>query len=292
MDYEYFDVNVRLVPRSGSGDTLTMTGAAGTPADVQQAEDARAGSALGIDAGAARRGHMALYGLVNLLAQLGASNDSMQRHAFALLVVKERVKNGETADWFDGTRPAEETLEDVDLALRVIADHHAATAAWRAQIVGLTAMVEQYESPAATSALAAQLADSRASVAAWRDAHHQPTVDEYGVKAQELRLPTPENMLAALDKDGYVSAAVQLAKGIATGDASTTIDGLEKLAPKDGTMHTVLDGVASALKGDVKGTIDAVATLGGKEAEVSAIEGRLAQVRTAADATSAAGIAR
>jgi hypothetical protein len=286
MEYEYYDVNLRFLPTDADGHAtsdgvLTLTGVQGTEESVQTAEDAKVADALAVDAGFVKRGHMAVYALVTMLSQLNASNDSMQRHAFALLVVKEKVKNGEKADWFDGTRPPEETAEDVDIALRVIADHHAATAAWRAEIVALAAMVQEYRSPVADDALRAQIAASKSEVAAWQSAHHQPTVDEYGVKPQELKLPTPDNLLAALDKDGYVSAAIDVAKGLATGNVGTTLDGLMKLAPKDGSIHTALEGVTAAVKGDIGGAIDAVAKLAGAEAEVDAVKARLAQVKGA-----------
>jgi hypothetical protein len=285
-EYEYYDLSLRLLPRRADGTVdakgaLTLTGVEGTAVETQKGEDARAAEALGIDAGAVQRGHMAVYGLVTMLAQLNASNDTLQRHAFALLVVREKVKNGERADWFDGTRSPEETREDIDLALRVVADHHAATAAWRSEIVAMTAMVQAYESTVAMDALRAQITDSRARATAWRAEHHQPTMDEYGVRAQALKLPTPDAMVAELDKSGYVRAAMEVAKGIATGSAGTTLGGLAKLAPKDSTLRTALDGVSAAMKGDFEATIDFVAKLAGKEADVGAVKARLAQIKAA-----------
>ena len=279
IEYEYYDVNLALAKKGGP--ELVLTGAQGMSEAQQSAEDAKVGQALGLDADAVKRGHTAIYALVTMLSQLNASNDVLQRHAFKLLVMKEQVKSGQKADWFDGSRPPEETAEDVDIALRVIADHHALVAAWRSEVLGIAAMVDAYDAPPALDALKAQIADSKERVSKWRSSHHQPTMEEYGVAVRALVLPTPQAMLERLDQDGYIAAAVQVAKGISTGSISTTLEGVTKFAPKDSSIRTALEGMTAASKGDVGGVIDSVAKLAGKEAEMSALNARLSQIKGA-----------
>jgi hypothetical protein len=193
--------------------------------------------------------------------------------------MREQVKSGQKADWFDGTRSPEETADDVSLALRVIADHHALVAAWRAEVLGLAAMIDAYDAPPALGALRAQIGDSKDRVAKWRASHHQPTMEEFGVAVNALVLPTPQALLEHLDQNGYVAAALQVAKGIATGSISTTLEGLTKLAPKDSSVRTTLEGLTAASKGDLGGVLDSVAKITGHETEMSALNARLAQIK-------------
>lgn len=270
-----------------------LRGRAGTAEpDYQRMVDA-AGKALGLDPAMLRRGHFAVYGLVNMMTALNASNDSLQRHAFALLVLREKIKNGEKADWFGGNRPPEETLQDIEVALRVIAEHHASMAAFRTEVLGVVAMVNGYKATDAIDLLRAQLADSQQRNEQWINTHHQPQMEEFGVAMNEFRLPTPDVLLERLDESGYLSAALTIARGVATGSVSTTLDGLTKLAPRDSSARIVLEGLTASSRGDVMGAVDAVVRLGGKaknplaerltqlSGAVGSIKGGAAQVASA-----------
>jgi len=289
-EFYHVDLSITTKPSGKSpGKTVLVEGTTGMEPERHAALAKGAAEATGQSADAIARGHFALYGLVNMLTALNASGDSLQRHAFALLVMKKKVEGGEKADWF-GDRPPAETAADADLALSIIAEHHATAAAWRSEILAMTAMVGSHAAPGVLDELRGQITDSRARAKAWEASHHQPTVDDFGVAVASL--PDPQKMLDDLeDKLGFVSAVAQVARGVVTGSPSATLDGLSKLAPADTNLKTVLEGAAAASKGDIGGTLDAVAKLAGKEAEldmvkstVSGIRGRLDRVKKAVDA--------
>ena len=109
----------------------------------------------------------------------------------------------------------------------------------------------------------------------WEQTHKRPTMEDYGVAVKALKLPTPENMLAVLDKDGYIAAAIKVSKGIATGDPAATIDGFAKLAPENSSLRIAAEGTAAALRGDVSGCASAVLALAEKQEDVAKVTARL-----------------
>lgn len=286
---EHYDVDLEIVTKpggKGGGKTFVIQGTAGMAPEQHDAMAAEAAKATGLGADAMGKAHFALYGLVNMLTALNASSDSLQRHAFALAVLEKKVSAGEKADWFDGNRPAAETIEDVKVALQIIAEHHATAKAWRAEILAMVAMASSHAVPGVLDELRGQIDESRGRAKSWTQTHTQPTVDDFGVK---VSLPDANKMLQELEeKAGFLTAVAQVAKGVVTGSPSATLEGLAKLAPADSTVRIVLDGAAAASKGDVLGTIDAVGKLAGKEAEVDAVksavtgvESRLSRVQQA-----------
>jgi hypothetical protein len=292
---EYYDADLVFVPAPGPSaakekakgkgkapparKAVVLKGQAGTEDRDYQAMAEAAGKSLGLPPDLLRQGHFAIYGLINMMTALNASNDGLQRHAFALLVLQEKIKNGEKADWFGGNRPPEETLKDTQVALRVIAAHHASTAAFRSEILGIVAMVNGYKAPGAVDLLKAQADESLRRNDAWIAEHHQPTMEEFGVAMNEFKLPTPDVLLERLDESGYLSAAITIAKGVATGSVSTTLEGLTKLAPRDSSLKIILEGLTASSRGDVLGTADAVLRLAGKKD--SPLAKRLAQLQEA-----------
>lgn len=268
----------------GAARAVSLRGRAGTDERDYQAMAEAAGKALGLDPGLLRRGHFAIYGLVNMMTALNASNDTLQRHAFALLVLREKIKNGEKADWFGGNRPPEETQKDTLVALRVIADHHGAMAGFRSEIMGIVAMVNGYKAAGAVELLREQIAESSRDNDRWTAEHHQPTQEEFGVAMNEFKLPTPDVLLERLDENGYLSAAITIARGVATGSVSTTLDGLTRLAPKDSSLKIILEGLTASSKGDVLGAVDAVVRLAGKAAKDSPLARRLGKLNEAVGA--------
>jgi hypothetical protein len=194
-------------------------------------------------------------------------------------VLREKIKAGEQADWFGGNREPQESLADLELALRVIADHHAAVADFRSEVIGVIALANGYKAAEGVALLEAQLVESRARNDAWVAAHPRPTMEDFGVAMNEFKLPTPTALLEQLDENGYIAAAVTIARGVATGSVGTTLEGVSKLAPKDGTVRIVLEGLAAASRGDLVGTGASVAKLVGKATEGTAIGKRLDQLR-------------
>jgi hypothetical protein len=301
--YDYYDADFVVVPapreasvpgkkRDGRGpakagakdgakgdEPLVIGGRAGTDKSVYQADAAVVAKATGVPMEQVRDGHFALYGLANILTPLNVSNDALQRHAFKLLVLREKIKAGEQADWFGGNREPQESLADLELALRVIADHHAAVADFRSEVIGVIALANGYKAAEGVALLEAQLVESRARNDAWVAAHPRPTMEDFGVAMNEFKLPTPTVLLEQLDENGYIAAAVTIARGVATGSVGTTLEGVSKLAPKDGTVRIVLEGLAAASRGDLVGTGASVAKLVGKATEGTAIGKRLDQLR-------------
>ena len=163
-------------------------------------------------------------------------------------------------------RPAEESLRDFDNALRVVAEEHARLAKARAEVLALTALAAGYQKDGAIALFDEQVVDARERAADWRATHTRPTLEDFGVRVATL--PTPEKMLEELqERAGFVGAVLQVAKGVATGSPSATIDGLAKMAPKDSTARVAVEGLSAATAGDVKGTTEAIIALSGKEAE-------------------------
>ncbi|HEY2407046.1 MAG TPA: hypothetical protein VGI10_13640 [Polyangiaceae bacterium] len=229
----------------------------------------------GVDGVVLHKGRIALYSVCAMMSQLNVSNDALQRHAFALLVIREKVKNGEKAGWFEPNRPQAETLADLNLALQIIADHHEQIQDWRARVLLMVALIHAFDRPGGIETLKAEVQKAHTDSERWLATHKQPTSDDFGVAMNEL--PTPESLIKNLDANlGIVGAVLQTAKGVVTGSPQETLDGLSKLAPKDSTVAVALNGLAAASKGDISGTIDAVAKLTGNEEQVNAFKRKLA----------------
>lgn len=282
--YEWYGVNLVLVPTSRAGERLTIPGEQGMRTSDYVRALAPAAKATGIEAEVLRRGHFAIFGLVTMGGALNATDDSMREQAFRFLVLRDKLARGDRSlDMFQAMRSIEESRADVDLALRFVADHHGATSALRAEVLGITALARRYDVPEARRALMDQIADSRKRANAWRRTHTAPTAADFDVGMKEMKLPTPENMLAVLDKDGYVAAAVQVAKGAVAGDPSSAIEGIGKLAPPNSSIRVAAEGTAAALRGDVAGTAKAVLALAEKQEDVAPLAARLRAVEQAAD---------
>lgn len=283
--YEYYDANLVVVPASKAGASakaaspLVLVGRAGTKPGAYDTDASVIASATGLPLATVRDGHFALYGLVNMLTPLNASNDALQRHAFKLLVLKAKIEAGEKADWFGGNREPAESLADIELALRVIADHHATVAAFRSEIVGVVALANGYKTPDGLALLGAQLVESQKRNDAWIASHPRPTMEDFGVAMNEFKLPTPVALLEQLDESGYLAAALTIARGVATGSVGTTLEGVSKLAPKDSTTRFVLEGLAAASRGDIQGTASAVGKLVGKATAGTELGKRLDQLQ-------------
>lgn len=273
---EYYLVHLDFVR---AGETLSVEGSPQAEIELAQATVA-ASEATGLPAGAVAAGHRAVNQLVNMMTALSVSNDALQKHAFALLVLRTKIEAGEKVDWFDPNRPAEESIADIDTALSIIAEHHATVQSWRGETMAMFALVSSYRAPEAVDELRGQVGDSRAWAEQWEATHHQPTAEDWGVAAAAL--PKPEDMLGDLQKVmGFVTAATKIAQGIAAGSPQMTLDGLAKLCPEDTTVKVVFEGAAAASKGDIRGTISAVAELAGKSEKLQQIEGRLGRVQNA-----------
>jgi hypothetical protein len=290
---EYYDADLAFVPAGGAAKAAGRDGAglvvvpgyAGMGEAAYGAAAGRAARALGLSPELVRGGHFALYGLVNMMTALNVANASLQDHAFALVVMREKVKAGEKADWFGGDRPPPETLDDVDVALRVVADHQAQVEALRAEVLGLVALANAYKAPGAVDALRAQLAESARRNDAWAREHHQPTPEEFGVGARAARLPPADGLLAKLDERGYLAAALKVARGVATADFGGVLEGVKRFAPEDGSVRVVLDGLTAASRGDLAGSAGAVAKLVGRDARLAPLAERLDKVNGAVAAT-------
>lgn len=284
VEYEYYDVDLALAPANGKPkDRFVLPGAQGVSHTEYIAALAPAATKSGIAAEVMRRGHFALFVLATMSGALNATDDSMKRHAFGLLVLREKLKRGDKhVDYLAPLRPAEESLEDIELALRVVADHHRTTAKMRAEVVGLTALCRTAADAKARASLVEQLRESKTAARAWLDSHDRPQTEQYGVAIRAMKLPTPENMLAVLDKEGYVTAALAVAKGVASGDAAQTIEGLGKLAPKSSSLRVASEGVAAALRGDIPKTVDCVLTLAQTQEDVAPLVARLRSVEQTA----------
>lgn len=302
---EYYDVDLAVVAGAkpaaagakGKGAALpkavVVRGRAGTDERAYDAMEQAAAKTLGLQPGLLRGGHFALYALINMCTAFNVSHDGLQRHAFSLLVLREKIRNGEKADWAGANRPPDETLQDIEVALRVIAEHHALTSRWRSEVLGVVALFNGYKVPDGARLFGEQIDESAGRNDRWVAEHQRPTPDDFGVAMNELKLPTPEVLLERLDESGYVSAAVTIAKGLATGSVGTTLEGVAKLAPKDGSARLVLEGIAASSRGDIEGAARSAVKLVGKvdsgvgarleklQAAVGSIRGGAAQVASA-----------
>jgi hypothetical protein len=283
--YEWYGVNLMLLRKGakhGAGDRFLIPGDQGMKMTAYVAALGPASKATGIPAEILRRGHFAMFGLVTMSSALNGTEDAMRKHAFWLLVVRERLNAGDShADPFTAMRSPDHAKEDADIALRVVADHHAEVGTLRAEVLALLTLARDADVPAARDALSQQITDSRAHANAWRDSHPRPKAEDFGVAMKPMSLPTPENMLAKLDKDGYIAAATQVAKGIATGDAAATAEGIGKLAPPNSSLRVAAQGVSAGLHGDIAGAADAALALAEKQEDVAPIVARLRSVQAA-----------
>jgi hypothetical protein len=287
--YEWYGVNLVIVSAKNN-ERFVIPGDPATKTSDYVRALAGACAATGIGAEVLRRGHFAVFGLVTMSGALNGTDDSMREQAFRFLVLKDKLATGDRSlDQFQAMRAIEESSADVELALRFIADHHASTSRLRAEVIGITALARRYEVPEARQALMEQIADSRKRANEWRRTHTAPTNEEFGVALKEMKLPTPENMLAVLDKDGYVAAALEVAKAAVTGDPASAIQAVGKLAPPNSSVRIAAEGAAAAIHGDVMGTARAVIALAEKQEDVAPLAARLRSVDDAL--TKAKGLA-
>jgi hypothetical protein len=229
---------------------------------------------------------MALWAMSGMMGNLSTSNDDVQRNVFALLVLREKIKAGEKADWADPNRPAEESLSDIDMALGLLAEHYDQLQMWRARVITMVALIHAFDQPGGIEALKAAIARERTASANWLATHQPPSIESFGIGIEAI--PEPEPLVKKLDLDlGILEAVVQTAQGIATGSPQMTLEGLAKLAPKDTTFATALSGLAAASKGDVSGVVDSVAKLTGNEKVVAQVKAELAPFAMIAKRTGA-----
>jgi len=282
LSYEYYGVTLKLVARSGNAAPMQIPGDPGTDPDAYRQALAPAASSCGVAPDVLQKGHFALFALATMSGALNASEDSMRRYAFGLLVLQEELRRKvPNADYLAPMRPADKSLEDVQLALRVVADHHAAISNLRGEVLAVTALARDSDVPEARAAMLAQIADGKKHAQDWLATHHQPTQQEFGVAMKKLVLPTPDAMLAVLDKDGYVTAALTIARGVTTGSPGTTIQGLGKLAPANSSLRVASEGAAAALRGDVGGAADAIMSLAEKQEDLAPTVARVRSVQQA-----------
>jgi len=236
---------------------------------------AESAALTGLPAADFEKGHSAWFDLVRVLNGLDTEAATLIGHSFALQVVAERTRNGELADWF-GPRPAEQTLEDIAHAQSLIADDVDRVRGAQAAVLATITLANLYEKPGALDALKAELAAVSDDLAAWQASHRQPTPADFGVSYE---MPSPEKVQEVIDDQlGVVGAAIDVARGAATGDLPRTLDGLARLAPKDTKVRTVAEGIAAASNGDIKGTLGAIAELGGPDTQVGRVAARLESV--------------
>lgn len=257
------------------GKVVRIPGKQGASPAVYQAAVAAVSGATGVPAAMLQEGHGGWYHLTMVLSGLDAEAHTLQGHAFALQVLQERVAAGEQADWFDARRPAEQTIEDTNHALALLMDDVERVRAEQAAILATLALANHSEVEGALDAVQDELAATADDLATWRATHRQPTPEDFGVAWQ---VPDPRKIQAAVkDELGLVGAAIDVARGVATGDLPRTLSGLAAMAPPDTRLSAVASGVAAASKGDVKGTLAAIADLGGPDTKVGRVAARLEQ---------------
>ncbi|RYE90293.1 MAG: hypothetical protein EOO75_10400 [Myxococcales bacterium] len=289
VPYEYSGAPMTLAPRAGKGDTFTVPGEQGARTADYLGALLPASRRAGVPPEVLRRGHFAFFQLATLSAQLNVAEDTLRRHAFGLLVIRDKLQRGERADAFTALRPAAEAIEDIDLTMRVLADDHATITSLRAEALAVVALARTSDVPAARAALDQQLEDSRRHASEWRQTHSTPTAEQFGVGMKELELPTPDRLLAVLDESGYLAAAITIARSVATGDLGGTIEGIGKLAPPNSSIRIATEGLGAALHGDIRGTARAVLALAEKQEDVARIAARLRTVEEAVASARAAG---
>lgn len=274
QDITAYAIHMDVTPRRGR--TIRIPGKQGAdPAEYASAvEKVRALSGLTTDA--VQKGQGAWYGLTYALTGLDAEATTLRTHAFALKVMQERVQNGEQADWFDGLRPAAETIADADMAIGLITQDIERVRSEQAAILALLTLTNHYEVEGVPGAVEEELAFADQAAAAWLASHKQPTPGDFGVV---YSMPDPRAVKAAIeDQLGIVGSALKIARGVATGNLPQTLDGLAGLAPADTKLKAVAEGLAAASKGDISGTLGAISDLGGPDTKVGRIAGRLEAV--------------
>lgn len=276
LDQGFQAYAIHLDVRLQSGQTVRLPGKQGTDPATYARAVSQISAATGIPEAEIQEGHGGWYHLTRVLTGLDAEAHSLQGHAFALQVLQERVNNGEQADWFDGTRPAEQTVEDTDHAMALLMDDVARVRAEQAAVLATLSLANHAEVDGALDAVEAELEATAADLAEWRATHRQPTPEDFGVSYQ---LPDPRAVQQAIkDELGVVGSAIDVARGVATGDLPRTLSGLAGLAPPDTKLKSVAEGISAASKGDIQGTLGALAELGGPESKVGRVAGRLETV--------------
>jgi hypothetical protein len=200
-----------------------------------------------------------------------------------LLALRAKLEQGQVqVDPFDPNRPKEESLADIDMALRLIEDEHRRINRQRADILALLVLAQRYREREAVVLLRKQVSASRRANEKWRATHTRPTAEDYGVAPAAL--PTPGAILEQIQNElGFIGELAKLAQGIVTANPSMTLDALAELAPEDGSIPTALHGLAAATRGDVQGTIDAVAELAGVSDSLDEVKARLGQLDAAVE---------
>jgi hypothetical protein len=264
---------VDLVLRRKKGKTVRTTATTGQPeqflADVQKMS-----RASGLSEEQVKAGHSALYAMVNMLVTLNVSYNEMAKLAFTRIVIAEKLKAGERQiDYFDPNRPIEESLADVDLSLRVVAEFNRTVQRARADVMVATALVVQYRQPGALEELDTLCGEA---VARGGRIPEAPTAEQFGVVARQL--PQPQDLLDELMGDlGFAKAVLDAAKAVVTGDPRGFIDAAAELVPEDTKVGEALGALKAAVHGDVMGVIDGVAALTGNTEIVEDVKGRLSK---------------
>lgn len=283
-DIETYAIDLSLAPKADpkaktKAEPVIIEGRAGTKEAAYDAEAARVGKATGLEPALVRRGHFALYAMLNLMTALNASTVTLQRHAFKLLVVREKVRAGEKADWFDPNRPAKETEADVADALAIIADHRDFVNGLRGEVLALAALAGRHRDDGAIDELVKRAAAFREGAAAWRAAHPPMMMEELETRVKAFAA-SPTAMLDELEeKLGFVTAAAQIAKGVLTGSPGEALEGIAKLAPKDSSTRIALEGFAAAARGDLVKAADAALTLAGSSTKASEVKDTFATAK-------------
>jgi len=279
-EIETYEVVVKMRAKDGDKEHA-LPGKAGTDPGVYDQAVTAAASDLDVDPEVLREGHFALYAMVQMMTALNACNHIIESRAFAIMVIQKKIEQGEKADYLDINRPAKESLQDFDYAMRVVANERARIARARAEVLALTAISSSYDEDAAIDLLREQVRDAKQRASQWRATHTRPTMDQFGVRVATL--PTPDQMIEDLkDRAGFAGAVLQVAKGVATGSPSATLEGIARMAPADSSARVALDGLAAAASGDVVGATSAIVELGGGQAEVDDIRSRVEQLASAA----------
>lgn len=233
------------------------------------------------------KGQNAVFGVPYEMNGINAMIGVGRNFAFEMLVMKKRLEMGQKADYRIPDRPADKSIADVDLALALIAMADAALNRWRASMILLMAVYASGAKPDVQARLEPEATLAADDMKRWLDEHPLMTsqtqlvsrIEAYGMGPKPLILPTPMNLLAMLDENGYVAAAVKVAQGIATGSIADTVQGLSKFAPKDSSARTAMEGIAAASRGDFAACADAVGKLAGTDVGVGALRDRIAALR-------------
>jgi hypothetical protein len=269
---------VDLVLRRKKGKPVTATATTGQPEQFL-AHVEKMAKASGLPADQVQAGHSALYAMVNMLVAVNVSYNEMAKLAFTRIVIAEKLKAGERqVDYFDPNRPIEESLADVDLSLRVVAEFNRTVQRARSEVLVATTLAVQYRQPGAIEELAALSAEAIARNSSIPEA---PTAEQFGVVARQL--PSPDDMLDELMGDvAFAKAVLDAAKAVVTGDPRGFIDAAAELVPEDTKVGEALGALKAAAHGDVMGVIDGVAALTGNTEIVEDVKGRLGKLENVA----------